>query len=132
MNTINSAVVLFDGVCNLCNASFKFILKFEKQPLFKFGHLQSTEAQNLLASFPPQRFLDSVILIEDGKLYTASSAALRIAKYLRIFWPMYYLIYLPVWIRDPIYAFVARHRYKWFGRQDECQVPSTELQKRFI
>ena len=127
-----SPIVLFDGICNLCNQSVKFILKYEKNEFFKFATLQSKAAQEKLIPFQHEKITDSVLLIEKGKLYQQSTAALRIVKKLKYFWWIYYLIYLPKWMRDPFYQWIARNRYRWFGTRKSCMVPNEHLKNRFL
>lgn len=123
---------MFDGVCNLCNASVDFILRFEKKARFKFTSLQSETAHQLLGQFKGVEITDSVLLIENQKLYQNSTAALKIARSLRYFWVLYYLIYLPEWMRDPVYRFIARNRYSWFGKRSTCRMPGEDEKARFI
>ncbi|MFA9391843.1 MAG: thiol-disulfide oxidoreductase DCC family protein [Prolixibacteraceae bacterium] len=132
MTSAETPIILFDGVCNLCNTSIQFILKFEKQPYFSFGTLQSESGQQALNRFKSQTITDSVLLIENNKLYQESEAALRIAKHLNYFWIFYYFIYLPKWMRDPVYRWIARNRFKWFGKRTSCMIPSPDINERFI
>ena len=132
MITEDAPIVLFDGICNLCNASVQFILKYEKKPIFKFGTLQSTKVKELLSSYDTELISDSVLLIQNDKIYQESTAALRIARELKYFWVLYYLIYIPSWLRDPIYRLIVRNRYKWFGKRETCMIPTEELKNRFI
>jgi predicted DCC family thiol-disulfide oxidoreductase YuxK len=125
-------IILFDGVCNLCNASVHFILQYEKKERFKFTSLQSEKAQLLLTSFNTEEITDSVILIEKNKMYQQSTAALKIARHLRYFWVLYYLIYVPHYLRDPIYQIIAKNRYSWFGKRDKCMVPDGNIKDRFL
>lgn len=129
-----SAVVLFDGVCNLCNASVAFILKRDPKSYFRFASLQSETAAKLLESHHVSMAgQDSVLLVEGGRVYTKSAAALRIARRLRGLWPIFYgFILMPSWMRDPCYDFIARRRYRWFGRRESCLVPSPEWRDRFL
>lgn len=128
------SVVLFDGVCNLCNSFVQFVIKYDKNERFKFASLQSDFAEKELANF----FMDSqkmstVILLENGKLYSRSTAALRILNSLNGLWPLLYVfIIVPAFIRDVVYNLIAKNRYKWFGKKDSCMVPSPELQCRFL
>ena len=128
----NAPVILFDGICNLCNNSVQFILKYEKEETFKFAPLQSDVAKKILAPFQQQAITDSVLLIENGKLYQQSTAALRIAKRLKYFWVLFPLIYIPKWIRDPVYDWIARNRYRWFGTRESCMMPDENQKKRFL
>lgn len=127
-------LILFDGVCNLCNASVQFIIKRDKKGIFRFASLQSDFAQQLLENFDtPEPKTDSVIYICGNKLYTRSSAALRIAKKLNAPWPgLYVFIVIPPFIRNLIYDLIARNRYKWFGKKESCMVPGPELKSRFL
>jgi predicted DCC family thiol-disulfide oxidoreductase YuxK len=123
-------VVLFDGVCNLCNATVRFILVRDRTGRFRFASLQSEAARRLLGGDPPA---ESMILLEEGKSYTRSTAALRIARGLRFPWPILYaFMAVPAPIRDLIYNWVARHRYRWFGKRETCMVPTAEFRERFI
>ena len=123
-------VVLFDGVCNLCNASVRFILARDPGGRFRFASLQSQAARRLLGD----RFTgESIVLLEAGKIYTKSRAALRIARGLRFPWPMLYAFAaVPRPVRDAIYEWVARHRYAWFGKRDSCMLPTPGLRGRFL
>jgi predicted DCC family thiol-disulfide oxidoreductase YuxK len=128
------ALILFDGVCNLCNATVRFIIARDPRARFRFAPLQSDAASERLerAGGAPAGQA-SVVLIENGRLYTRSAAALRIARALRFPWPMLYgLIVIPRPIRDRAYEFVARRRYRWFGRSQACGLPTPELRDRFL
>ena len=126
------AVVLFDGVCNLCNASVRFIVDHDRRGRFAFAPLQSEVGRRLLAGRVPAG-VDSVVLIEGGRVYTRSRAALLIARRLDGLWPlMYALAVVPTPIADALYAWIARNRYRWFGRSEECRVPTPGLRGRFL
>jgi predicted DCC family thiol-disulfide oxidoreductase YuxK len=127
-----SPVVLFDGVCNLCNASVQFILKHEKNEELKFATLQDDKIQHLLSEYNNTKIHDSVLLIENGTLYQESDAALRIARYLKFFRLFYFLIFIPTWVRNPIYRLIARNRYKWFGKREQCMMPDKNVKHRFL
>ncbi|MCF8362884.1 MAG: DCC1-like thiol-disulfide oxidoreductase family protein [Prolixibacteraceae bacterium] len=127
-----SPVVLFDGICNLCNASVQFILKNEKEEKLRFATLQDARSQKLLIPFNDTEIHDSVLLLEDGILYQESDAALRIAKYLKFYRFLYFLIYIPRWLRNPIYRLIARNRYKWFSKRDSCMIPDKKVEHRFM
>ena len=128
------ATILFDGVCNLCNASVNFVIDRDPDRYFRFGALQSDEGKQLLETNSiPEHYLDSIILIENGAVFRESDAALRIARKLTGAWPiLYYFRWIPRWIRDGIYGWIAANRYKWFGRRDVCRIPTPDLQERFI
>ncbi|WP_194774412.1 thiol-disulfide oxidoreductase DCC family protein [Pararhodonellum marinum] len=127
-------LILFDGVCNLCNHAVDFILKRDKARLFKFGSLQDQKVQEILKNFSIKGdFLDSIVLIQGDKVYYKSRAALEISKKLKGLWPLFYIfILVPVFIRDPVYDWVARNRYRWFGKNDTCRIPTPEEKEHFI
>ncbi len=127
-------IVLFDGVCNLCNGAVKFIIRHDKKKVFLFASLQSEAGKKILAqyNFPPDE-LNSFILIDKGKAYTRSTGALMVAKKLNGLWPVLYsYIIIPAFIRDSIYNWIGTNRYKWFGKKDECMLPTAELKARFL
>ncbi len=128
-------VLYFDGMCNLCNGTVQFIIKHDKQKAFLFASLQSEQGQAAIANISSStaEAPDSVILYDKGKYYTRSAAALNIAKRLDGLWPLLYAgIVLPRFIRDSIYNLVAKNRYKWFGKRNECMIPTPELKERFL
>ena len=133
-HTSNQPVILFDGVCNLCNNWVQFVIKRDPRGYFHFASLQSDAASVLLKNHRyEQAQLNSIILVEGENLYTESTAILHIVRRLKgpvkmasIFW------IIPVFIRNPFYRFVARNRYKWFGKQESCMLPSEDAKKRFI
>lgn len=130
----HQAIILFDGVCNLCNSSVQLVIKNDKQAYFSFASLQGEYGQAFLKEqkLDTDQY-DSFILRENGKVYTESTAALRVAK--RMGFPFvltYPLIIVPKFIRDAVYSFIAKNRYKWFGKKDSCMIPSPELKNRFI
>ncbi|MEP7148625.1 MAG: thiol-disulfide oxidoreductase DCC family protein [Acidobacteriota bacterium] len=140
-----AAVVLFDGVCNFCDASVNFVIEHDRNGYFKFAPLQSEVGKSLSKEYelapainePPKKTghvpIDSVILIEDGTAYTHSSAALRIARRLGRPWSWFYaLIVVPAPIRDFFYRLFAKYRYRVFGRKDQCMLPSPEVRARFL
>ncbi len=126
-------IILFDGVCNLCNSSVKFIIKRDSEGQFKFASLQSETGQTLLRMHGLNNDLSSFVLLEDDKVYLKSSAALRVCRKLDSAWPILSLFrFLPPFIRDFLYDFVAKNRYKWFGKEESCLVPSPEWKQRFL
>lgn len=127
-------VILFDGVCNLCNASVDFILRRDRRVRFLFAPLQSEAARERLAAIgAPAPKLDSMLLLEDGRLFDRSTAALRIARRLDGLWPLLYaLILVPRPVRDYFYDGIARNRYRWFGRRETCRVPTQAERGRFL
>lgn len=130
----HTAVILFDGVCNLCNSSINFVLDRDRQHYFRFGALQSDEGKELLKAVGQSPdYLDSIILIEKGKVYRDSDAALHVARKLGGLWPaMYAFIVLPRFIRDAVYKWIAKNRYRWFGKMESCRIPTPDIQSRFI
>lgn len=131
---MDQPIVLFDGVCNLCNGAVQFIIRHDKKNVFMFASLQSEVGQKLLEqyNFPPDE-LRSFILINNGKAYTRSTGALKVAKNLNRLWFLLYgFIIIPKFMRDSIYNWVGRNRYKWFGKKDECMIPTPELKARFL
>jgi predicted DCC family thiol-disulfide oxidoreductase YuxK len=127
-------VVLFDGICNLCNAAVKFLIKRDKKNLFRFASLQSTFGQSVLQKFHLSgEPLNSFILFEKGKVYQRSTAALMVTKQLSGGWPLLYaFIVVPRFIRNAVYDLIANNRYKWFGKKDSCWIPTPALQSKFI
>lgn len=129
-----SAIVLFDGVCNFCNGSVNFIIENDRSNYFKFAPLQSEIGENFLREHGiDKEKTDSIILIENGNAYTHSTAALRIAKRLDGAWKTIYgFIVLPRFLRDFFYKLFAKNRYKLFGKQDACMMPTPEIRARFL
>ncbi len=133
------ATILFDGVCNLCNGFVQFVIRHDPPGRFRFAALQSAEGQALLAAAGSPLTAaaiaspESVLLLEDGRLYSHSAAVLRIARGLGWPWRLAGVGWLlpPAW-RDALYRFVARHRYRWFGRQESCMLPTPALRARFV
>lgn len=128
------SIILFDGVCNLCNASIDFILMRDSKDRFLVGALQESPGKTLLEKYGvPSNYLNSLVLIEDGKVYFRSTAALRISRKLDGFWPVFYtLIFLPVPIRDWIYDWIGKNRYRWFGKKSTCRIPREEEKRKFL
>ncbi|MFC7114957.1 thiol-disulfide oxidoreductase DCC family protein [Natronoarchaeum sp. GCM10025703] len=131
---LEGPVLLFDGVCNLCNASVQFIIERDDEGVFSFASLQWDSADELLdAVGAPHGDLDSVVLIEDGQYYRKSSAAIRAARHLGLPWSLLAVgTILPKRVRDRIYDFVAEHRYGWFGKKDQCMIPDEDVSDRFL
>jgi len=127
-------IILFDGVCNLCNGSVLFILQHERSPEFKFASVQSEKGKELLSWCGlPADYKRAVILIDHGKIYLGSTAALKIGKTLSVPWSLLAQVCLivPRFIRDGVYDQIAKHRYQWFGKRDICMVPNQNLKSRF-
>ena len=133
-------IILFDGVCNLCNSSVIFVLQHEPKPVFKFASIQSEAGKELLLWCGlSEKYADAVILINNGKFYSGSTAALKIGQTLKFPWSwlasMGFIV--PGFIRDWVYGLIAKHRYdllskSWFGKRDVCMVPTKELKARFL
>jgi predicted DCC family thiol-disulfide oxidoreductase YuxK len=127
-------IILFDGVCNLCNSSVNFVIRRDRHNRFRFASLQSDIAQQLAARLQfSVAAMESFILISDGKTYFKSTAALKVARELGFPWNLLYaFIIIPRPLRDTVYSWIARNRYRWFGRKDACMVPTPELRKKFL
>jgi predicted DCC family thiol-disulfide oxidoreductase YuxK len=130
----HNRIILFDGVCNFCNSSVNFVIERDKKSTIKFAALQSDAGQQLLQQFNlPTNQFNSFVYIEGGKLFTESTASLRVVKNLPAPWPVVYgFIIVPKFIRDGIYKWIAKNRYKWFGKKDQCMIPSPEIRSRFL
>ena len=130
----NKSILLFDGVCNLCNRSVQFIIKRDRKKQFLFAPLQGKTGQDLLQRFNlPANNLNSFVLVEKDKVYTRSSAALRVSKTLGRGWQFFYVFMIvPRFIRDGVYNLIAKNRYKWFGKKNSCMIPTPELKDRFL
>jgi len=132
-NTL-SPLIIYDGVCHLCNRSVNFILKQDRKKIFCFTPFQSSFAGNLLKDNSIDlNAMETVILFIDGKFYTRSDAALKIALLLGGKWGLFYPLYIfPKFMRNGFYNIISRNRYKWFGKADSCIIPNQETQERFI
>jgi len=128
------SIILFDGICNLCNASVRFILKRDQTKQFLFASLQSDAAKKVLLQYKVKKIgMDSILLIEDGKVYQKSAAVLKICRHLNWPWSMFSVAHhLPESFRDKIYDLVAKYRYQWFGKKDSCTMMMPEFKNRFI
>ncbi len=128
------ATILFDGVCNLCNGAVRFVIARDPKARFRFAALTSDAAQSLLRQSAVSGPLpDSIVLVEDDRVYFRSDAALRIARQLTFPWPLLSIFAIvPRFIRDGVYDFIAARRYRWFGRRETCMVPTPELRRRFL
>lgn len=126
-------LVLFDGVCNLCNSSVNFIIKRDKKAVFRFVPSQSEMGKRLIDKHFTDFDLQTVVLIDDARAYTKSDAFLRIMNQLGGFWKTFLLLkIIPRPIRDFFYDLIARNRYRIFGKKDSCMIPSPEVKNRFI
>jgi predicted DCC family thiol-disulfide oxidoreductase YuxK len=131
---MNNPIILFDGVCNLCNRSIQVIIKSDRRKIFRFASLQGKLGQEVLKKYqlPADQF-HSFILLEGDRIFTRSTGALRIFRELGGGWKLLYgFMIIPRFIRDAVYNFVSRNRYKWYGKREECMVPTPELKERFL
>jgi predicted DCC family thiol-disulfide oxidoreductase YuxK len=134
IGSIVSPVILFDGVCNLCNQSVQFVIRHDRDSKFRFSALQSDFGKAELAkhNLSTEKLLSVVLLVGD-KVYDRSRAALEVARRLDGLWPLLYVfVIVPPFIRNFVYDWIANNRYRWFGRTDECMLPTPELRARFI
>lgn len=126
-------VILFDGVCNFCNGAVNFIIRHDGEKKFKFAPLQSEIGEKLRAKYGIEENIDSIILVENDRAYTHSTAGLRVAKDIGGIWSLgYAFIIVPMFIRDFIYRLFAKNRYRLFGRQDACMLPTLDVRERFL
>ena len=127
-------VVLFDGVCNLCNGWVKFVVRRDPAGRFRFASLQSPFAAEALGGRGfPHDFLGSIVLLENGVVHTKSDAVLRVARGLSAPWPLATVFWVvPRAVRDVVYDWIARNRYRWFGKRDACMLPGPDDAARFL
>jgi predicted DCC family thiol-disulfide oxidoreductase YuxK len=134
MQSNSKSIVYFDGVCNLCESSVQFIIRKNKKKNIQFASLQGSHGQAFLIenNFNTSEF-SSLVYVEKGKIYAKSSGALRITKQLKGLWPlMICFLIVPKFIRDAVYNYVAKNRYKWYGKKTSCWLPTLELKQRFL
>lgn len=134
MSGLPEHLLLFDGVCNLCNASVDFIIRRDSERRFRFASLQSDVGQRVLLEHGLSHTeLDSVLYLRNGVLHTKSGAALRIAAPLHGLWPVFAaLLVVPPILRDAVYSWIARNRYAWFGKRETCRVPTDSERSLFL
>lgn len=126
-------IVLFDGVCNLCDGFVQRIITADKKDFFRFASLQSETAQTLLKNHPHLQGLKSIVYLEDNEVFTKSAAALKIASHLGGSWKLMKLGYIfPEFFRNSVYDLIAKYRYNWFGKKGQCMVPTPELKGKFL
>ncbi|MEZ5015646.1 MAG: DCC1-like thiol-disulfide oxidoreductase family protein [Flavipsychrobacter sp.] len=128
-------ILFFDGVCNLCSSAVQFIIRNDKKHIVRFASLQSVHGQALINHLKEQREIvpDSLLLLYKGKVYSKAAAALRTAAFMGSWWQLLAIFRLvPRVISNFVYDIIARNRYKWFGKKEECMVPTPELKDRFI
>ena len=133
-STSNFSIILFDGVCNFCNSSVNKIILQDKKNRFKFAPLQSEIGKKLLEKHSiDSSKIDSIILIEKDAAFTKSTAILKISKHMSGIYPLAYgFIIIPAVIRNLVYDFIARNRYKWWGKKDSCMIPTQEVKSKFL
>ena len=134
MTEISSPIIIFDGVCNLCNGAVQFAIERDPTAIFRFASLQSDFGQSILAqNVGGTAGGGTIILLENGKVYDRSTAALRVARQLSGWIKyLYVFIIVPKFIRDFVYKIVAKNRYRWFGKQESCWLPTKALKARFL
>ncbi len=130
----SNPIILFDGVCNLCNNSVQFVIKHDKESRFNFAAMQSETGQSLLKQYGlPQQGFNSFVLVQNEKVFLKSTAALTVARQLdgpiKL---LYGFIIVPAFIRNAVYNFIAKNRYRWFGKKESCMLPTPSLQSRFL
>ena len=130
---IDHPVILFDGVCNLCNKSVQFVIRKDPDGKFRYASLQSDFGQRILQTYHlPANQFNSFILLQDNKIYTRSSGALKMLSQLNG-WKWVRILYIiPRFIRDGVYNLISKSRYRWFGKRNECMIPSPDLKARFL
>ncbi len=131
---MSQKIIFFDGVCNLCQRSVQFILTHDPKAIFSFASLQGEVAKKILSTHQlDTEQINSLVLLENGKIYIRSTAALRIAKQMSGIWKLLYVfILVPPFIRDAVYDWIARNRYHWFGKQETCWIPRHGWKERFL
>lgn len=131
---LNKSILLFDGVCNLCNSSVQWVIDRDRQGQFQFASLQSEFSKQKLKQFGVKNEdLNTVVLIDGDRVFKRSSAALEVLKKLGGGWQLFYVFKIvPAPIRDIVYNFIAKNRYRWFGKEESCRIPTPELKSRFL
>jgi len=126
-------IILFDGVCNLCNGVVRFIIRHDKNDQFRFASLQGKVGRLNLMKFNLTDDLNSFVLIDQNKIYTRSTGALLVCRHLGTPWKyLYILIIVPPFIRDTVYKILSRYRYQWFGKKAACPLPTHATKKKFL
>jgi predicted DCC family thiol-disulfide oxidoreductase YuxK len=126
-------VILFDGVCNLCNASVQFVIKRDVKQKFRFASLQSDFAKNVLLQHHISDEIRTIVLLTNNRIYLRSNAVLEISRELNGLWSLIYIFkIIPRFFRDGVYNFISKNRYQWFGRIDTCWLPTPDLKSRFL
>ena len=127
-------IILFDGVCNFCNSAVNFVIKRDKKSVLKFAPLQSEFAKRILVNHHlSAEDVTTFLFLENNKIYTKSTAALKVCRYLKGLWSLLYgFIIVPKFIRDGIYNWIAKNRYQWFGKKEVCMIPPAHVRSRFL
>ncbi len=135
MIPLDKKIILFDGICNLCHGAINFIIEHDKHDTFRYASLQSALGQKIMTDRSMDiKAIDSIVLIiPEGKSYIKSTAALQITRHLTGLYPIGYLFLIfPKFLRDWVYDIVAKNRYRWFGKKEQCMIPTPELKALFI
>lgn len=134
LSPMKNGIILFDGVCNMCNGLVNFVIDRDPKGYFKFASLQSENGQDLLKKYNlPLDDFDSFILIEDDKVFQKSTGGLKVARHLSGLWPVFYVfIIFPAFFRNFLYSLIAKNRYKMFGKRDACRIPEPGIKSRFL
>jgi len=134
MRELPQRLILFDGVCNLCNSAVQYVIRHDKKGRFKFASLQSETGKKIISEFNlPPNDPDSFVLIQNNQAFIKSTAAIKVAKQLDgVIKILYGFIIVPVFIRDVVYDFIAKYRYRWFGKRESCMIPAPSLESRFL
>ena len=134
MTATTHKIVLFDGVCNLCNSAVQLMIKHDHDDRFMFAALQEEAGLALTKKYNiDTSMIDSIVLIDNGKAYVKSTAALHIALYLKGLWPLCHgALIVPRFIRDLVYDIIAKYRYKWFGKKESCMIPTPDIKRKFL
>jgi predicted DCC family thiol-disulfide oxidoreductase YuxK len=127
-------ILLFDGVCNLCNNAVDFVIQRDSKDRFKFAALQDPKTKSILKDYQINLdYIDSIILIRGDQIFHKSKAALETASKLSGLWPLLYVfVIIPAFIRDPVYDWIAKNRYKWFGKKETCRLPTPKEKSKFL
>ena len=130
----DNPIILFDGVCNFCNAGVNFIIRQDKKNIFRFAALQSKTGQQLAEQYHLQKKnFDSFILVDEGKVYNRSAAGFKVYGKLPWYWKWTQIFWIvPRFITDAAYDFIAKNRYKWFGKKEQCMIPTPDVHNRFL
>ena len=126
-------IVFFDDVCSMCNWFVSLVVRADKQGVIRFAPLRGETARRLLPPLPDDPTRWSMLYLDEQGLHSHSDASLAIYRRLGgIFWPLSLFRFVPRFLRDPVYRLVSRNRYRWFGRQETCRVPTAAERSRFL